>query len=140
MAPPMISVHPRRASGEPWLACHLQTGFAVDFQRSGAHVPGALGSHSSVLLRLAKKPIHTGEGAAVPGDRARIEVSELRVDRAAVLSAGSTFAPFHLRPRIRHTSGRTIGSTPPLPNSTGPGLRDGLIAAEQILRATRGAN
>ena len=23
--PPMISVHPRRASGEPWLACHLQS-------------------------------------------------------------------------------------------------------------------
>src|SRR5438132_4856772 len=85
---------PRRASGEPWLACHLQTGFAVDFQRSGAHVPGALGSHSSVLLRLAKKPIHTGEGAAVPGDRAGIEVSELRADRAAVLSAGATFAHF----------------------------------------------
>src|SRR2546430_14841311 len=30
-----------------------------------------------------------------------VEVSELRVDRAVVLSAGSTFAPFHLRPRIR---------------------------------------
>src|SRR2546421_11040002 len=44
-----------------------------------------------------------------------VEVSELRVDRAVVLSAGSTFAPFHLRPRIRRTSGRSIGSTPPLP-------------------------
>ncbi len=44
-----------------------------------------------------------------------VEVSELRVDRAAVLSAGSTFAPFHLRPRIRRASGRSIGSTPPLP-------------------------
>src|SRR5438105_2379192 len=42
-----------------------------------------------------------------------VEVSELRVDRAVVLSAGSTFAPFHLRPRIRRTSGRSIGSTPP---------------------------
>src|SRR2546429_2423560 len=100
--PPMISVHPRRASGEPWLACHLQTGFAVDFQRSGAHLPDVLGSHSSVLLTLAKKT----EG---------VEVSELRVDRAVVLSAGSTFAPFHLRPRIRRTSGRSLGTTPPLP-------------------------
>ena len=44
-----------------------------------------------------------------------VEVSELRVDRAVVLSAGSTFAPFHLRPRIRRTSRRSIGRTPPLP-------------------------
>src|SRR5437762_13043105 len=93
---------PRRASGEPWLACHLQTGFAVDFQRSGAHLPDVLGSHSSVLLTLAKKT----EG---------VEVSELRVDRAVVLSAGSTFAPFHLRPRIRRTSGRSVARTAVLP-------------------------
>ena len=65
MAPPMAP--PMSLRGEPWLACHLQTGFAVDFQRSGAHLPDVLGSHSSVLLTLAKKT----QG---------LEVSELRVD------------------------------------------------------------
>src|SRR5437763_16585846 len=84
---------PRRASGEPWLACHLQTGFAVDIQRSGAHLPDVLGSHSSVLLTLARKP-------------RGVEVSELKVDRAVVVSAGSTCAPYRIRSRIRRTTGR----------------------------------
>src|SRR5256885_236616 len=65
--PPMISVHPRRASGEPWLACHLQTGFAVDFQRSGAHLADVLGSHSSALLTstppTTRNNNHLGNGS-----------------------------------------------------------------------------
>src|SRR6266513_1644345 len=67
VAPPMSSVHSRRPSWEPWLACNLQTGFAVDFQRSGAHLADVLGSHATALLTstppTTRNNNHLGNGS-----------------------------------------------------------------------------
>src|SRR5437660_11112931 len=83
--------------------------------------PGNLGLRAICRPGCSRFPAHRGASsrrARVTFERAshtrkKTEGVKLRVDRAVVLSAGSTYAPFHLRPRIRRTSGRSIGSTPP---------------------------